>query len=151
MQVWSAPDALGEQCWNLPPCTPFLDIILTGFFFAPCHNDDTLSVEGGDNLVPVGDLLHARVVRLLRTLEELVLYSVGGRAALVGADLLRETDSSRVNWKKIFNYRQLRRNGSGSLYEVSSQLEIPASHEHNASAKNRPYPEPERTMSIQNT
>ena len=36
----------------------------------------------------------------VQPLVELVLYSVGGTAALVGANLLRETDSSRVNWKK---------------------------------------------------
>ena len=36
----------------------------------------------------------------VETLVEFVLYSVGSTAALVGADLLRETDSSRVNLKR---------------------------------------------------
>ncbi len=60
-------------CLHLHLGTPLLDIILTLRTLAPWHYDDVLSVEGGNNVLPLLNLYDVVIKRLLRTREHGVM------------------------------------------------------------------------------
>lgn len=58
---------------HLRLATPLLDVVFTSLLLTPRHHDNAFVVESGNDLVPGGNLLYARVVRVLRALEEIRL------------------------------------------------------------------------------